>query len=178
MLLTLFLLASGLRLPAQPDRDRERPGPRKGRPEAVERYFEQLRERDPEELERLQDLRKRDPEAFRRELREKVVKGPHGGRKPSDPRRKFFEEQVNRISSASTPEEREAAIARLKQEVTERMDRAFTLREEAIERMRSQLTALEARHEQQLEKREEIIHQQVRRILQAADEGNVPETGE
>lgn len=58
--------------PPEAGGDRAPPPKQGGPPPHVQRFFDMLRDRDPAEFDRLQELRNKDPEAFRRELRERL----------------------------------------------------------------------------------------------------------
>lgn len=170
--LFLFLFCAATCLFAQPPADRpNRPVPsHRGRPQAAENYFQQLRKENPEEMRRLRQLRSTDPAAFRAEMRSRLKghrKGKQDGRGPQD---LLFEEHLQRVRQASTPEEREEAVNRLTAAVSARMDEALSHREEAIQRMRKKLSDLEERHRRQQENRDQVIQRHVQKLLEAADQ--------
>lgn len=139
------------------------------RPRAVQRYFQQLKEKDPEEMKRLQQLRQSDPEAFRQELRKRVY-GKKGSSSPRHEQRLAdMEEYAELIRNADTPEERQQAINRITEDVTNRIDQGLSLREEAIGRLRQRLSELEDRHERDKQSRDKMIDRQVRNIIQTAE---------
>ena len=74
-LILLTLLAASVATaappPPEPAFDEPPPGPP---PPHVQRFFEVMRERDPEEFERMRQLRESDPAAFRAELGERLRK--------------------------------------------------------------------------------------------------------
>lgn len=182
--MTLTLFCAGLALAAMaqpPEAAGERPV-RRGRfggnpgerpPPPVERYLEQLKEKDPDEYRRLEELRRNDPRALRRELREKVMR-----RRGGDPRRDGrhpLREEIEAVKTAETPEAREAAKEALRKKIAEMVDRNLERREKRIREIREQLKQLEQRHEQEATRRGELIEYHLRRILE--DEIPEPETG-
>lgn len=154
---------------ADPSEPEGRPRSQRPRPRAVQQYFEQLKEKDPEEMKRLQQLRQSDPEAFRLELRKRVQEN----KGPSFPRHKKRlaerEDYAELIRKTNTPEERQQAITRITEDITKRIDQGLSLREEAIERLRQRLSTLEERHEREKQSRDEMIERQVRKVIQTAD---------
>ncbi|MFH0907896.1 MAG: hypothetical protein V1929_03965 [bacterium] len=77
-------------------------------PEMVERWLEQLEDKDPSEYERLVELREDDPDAFRKELRNKLRK---------EQARVFMDKhpQLRESMMDLPPEERDARMRRLMQ---------------------------------------------------------------
>ncbi len=71
-LLALLLPIAGVtQLAAQPPPNRE-PGPPPGPPPSIEKFFDIIRQRNPEEYERLRQLRETDPAAFRAEIAARI----------------------------------------------------------------------------------------------------------
>jgi hypothetical protein len=178
--LFLILLCAVTCLCAQSSADTpNRPDPaRRGRPQAVENYFHQLKKENPEEMRRLRELRRDDPDAFRAEMRSRMKGRRKGEHERREPKNVLFEEHVQRVRQASTPEEREEAVSRLEDAVTARMDAVFAHREEAIQRMRKKLSDLEERHRRQEENREAVVQRQVQKLLEAAGQEAGPDGSE
>lgn len=150
------------------ERPKRKPLPRRG-PPAVEEYFKKLEQQDPEEVQRLRELQQTDPQAFRKELRRRVhQQQKQKSHHPARERRATMEEYVANLQNATTPEEREQAMIRIRTSIAERLDRGFEIREQAIQNMREKLSTLEERHLQDKQNREEIIARQMKRIEKAA----------
>lgn len=141
---------------------------RRPRSPAVEDYFKTLKQQNPEEMKRLRDLRQTDPEAFRKELRNRVNKKKGHGKRRQDPR-KVFDEHLQHIQQAETPEARAQAEQKLKDAVEERIDKGLMLREKAIARMQEQLKTLEERHLNDKQNRDQLISRQVESLLNELD---------
>lgn len=71
-LLLVITVAGGLNLGAQPPAGDRPPPPPPGPPPTVERFFEIIRNRNPDEYERLRQLRETDPTAFRQEILDRI----------------------------------------------------------------------------------------------------------
>jgi len=171
ILLPLLALTVGSFVWAQPESAPEgRPPRRRGRPPAVERYFEQLQQQNPEEMKRLRELRQTDPEAFRRELRARVQRRKQQ-RNPEEKRfRAHIREHAESVRSATTPEERQEALEQLRLAVAERIDHGFEMRQQALDDMREKLEALDRRHQEEKRQRETLIDGQVDRILKRSED--------
>jgi hypothetical protein len=167
---------------AQPPPDRPGPGPersmskshrfesdgpgRPGGPEAVERWLNAQKEKNPEEFERLRILRAEDPEAFRAHMRERVEhlrkRAEEGRVGPPPPR---LREEVQAVRNAATPEEREAALAALRAKVSEQIDQRLDMREKRIEQIRAELKRLEEQHEADKTDRAALVQRHLDKIL-------------
>ncbi len=134
-------------------------------PPALDRLFEHLRQHEPEEFERLRTLRVEDPEGFRDELRRRVAETRvHRGEGPGlfhHP----FQREVKALRSAETPEAREEALGVLRERLGEVLDRRMEMRQQRIQAIREELMKLQAQHEADLARREEILREQVERLL-------------
>ena len=172
-LLYLSLLSIGRGEPQGPGRQDQ---PWRPRPRAVQKYFQQLKEQDPEEVKRLRELRKSDPEAFRKELRMRGLNNPKPSGQHRGGRRADMEDYVARIRNTATPEERQQELVQIRKEISERIDRGLSLREEAINRLRNKLSKLEERHEKEKEHRDEMVDHQVRSLIEAAEKAPEQET--
>lgn len=185
-LLTLPILASAQpdRKPVrQPDRappphgrdrgpeDRPQRGPRshEGHP-VIERWMRHMAETQPEEHQRLQNLRESDPTAFRQELRRSMSEARQAGTATPARRRNPFADQVAAIRAAESETERNAAVATLQASVESMVDRRMEVREQRIEAIRAQLEQLEADHNADKARRDELVQRQLERLLTDPDQ--------
>lgn len=148
---------------AKPPEER---GPRnEAPPPPVERYLKELKEENPSEFERMVKLRKEDPKAFRMELRKKAFKHRSGEKPKGYKGIHPLKQEIEDVKEAQNPEEKAAAVARLREKITEQVEKNLQEREEAIAKIRAKLKQLEERNEQEQASREEIVDHHIQRIL-------------
>ncbi|MDF3128052.1 hypothetical protein P0Y35_02465 [Kiritimatiellaeota bacterium B1221] len=141
-------------------------GDRNGqRSQPVIDYLQKLKATNPEEFNRLEKLRQEDPQAFRNELRKNAWGRQQGGKFRQGLQAHPLQAEIEKIRSAQTEAEKEAAIADLRLKVSERIAENQKEREEAIEKIRRKLKQLEEQNEQEKIRREEIIDHHLQRIL-------------
>ena len=140
-------------------------------PPPSDRYLRGLRQRNPEEFERMRRLRREDPDAFRDALREKVRRRREGRR--SNGRQKArphpLREEIQAVRDAETEAERDRAVQALRERIGDMMEWQHERREKRIEHIRKQLRALEARHKTERENRDAQIDRHLQRILQRVE---------
>ncbi|GEM_PF-4605973 len=179
LLLSMFSILTAWGQPAQTTGDRpQRPGGerprrmerenREGTP-PVDRYLHYLKKTNPEEYQRLKTLKEEDPMAFRRELRQKLM----ARRKEMAQKhhsRGQFKTEMKAIRQAGTPEEREQAIADLRERVAAQVEENLKRREERMRQVRTQLQQLEDRHKLEREQKDQLIDRHVEKLLEKLEQ--------
>lgn len=147
-------------------------------PPPLVRWLERLREHDPAEFERLQQLREADPEAFRRALAERIACARRKrGRPPfrpgwiTTPEIERLERETRELArafrGAGSQEERD----RLAQELRDKLEKLFDLREQERARRIAEIEkhAAELRRvlQDRAQRREEIIARRFRQLTEA-----------
>lgn len=192
-----FLLATALSLPAQTpmppisttattnsgvaDSTKPKSDLKQGRdsqrmqPGAVEIWLKGLKERNPEEFERLSKLRTEDPAAFQKELRERLQKMRDGGAKLHDEIVRRYPELLKQdqethklIESykAASPDDKKQIRAELKKKLGEFFELREKARQETIQHLESQLGQLKKDAERRKANRDAIIDRRLKELTE------------
>jgi len=193
MLLALGgLLTCALVAPAQTAAPAERGAPEARKPKvegarvhdgqraqqtAVETWLKGLKERNPEEFERLTKLREENPEAFQKTLRERLEKVHAGGlaakwreeaqkRHPELAKQEAESHKLIEAYKAASPEEKKQLRAELKKKLGELFELREKSRQETIQRMESQLAQLRKDADKRKASRDAIIEHHLKELTE------------
>lgn len=150
------------------------PGRPHGGQPYLQRWMQTVKEKNPQEFERLRTLRKEHPEAFRNELRNRVqnkgrehregVKGPRMGRHPGSEKLKALENKNRSLAKQAMKaegDEREQVITQLRQSLGESFDEREAIRMNHLRQARQELDRHQEMAAQRQRNRDQIIREQL-----------------
>lgn len=171
--------------PPPPDMEGEREGPSdSARPPSddipggpIERWLEQLKEKHPDEFERMIKLRKDSPEEFRTQIRRRLNEarrkmdersGREGGARGEN-EFQLKSEWLAAWRHATTDEERDALRLRLRESVVRFHQKRLEAQERRLDQMAKDLQEMQTRLEQQRDQSDSLIDRRVQEIIQRLD---------
>ena len=142
---------------------------------AVETWLKGVKERNPEEFERLNKLREEDPEAFQKALRERLEKMREGGSKLHDefvrrhPELAKQDQETRKLLEAyktASPDDKKQIRAELKKKLGETFEVREKARQEMIQHLESQLGQLKKDADKRKANRDAIIERRVKELTE------------
>jgi len=163
--LSFALLAQPPHPPQPPNRGERGAARERGQP-MIERWMNHLERTQPEEHERLMNLRQEDPAAFREEIRTHLARIreqpplPPGRGRPDR-----FAAEVEAVRNAATDQEKQKALAALRNAVSEMLEQRMQMREERIQSIQADLERLREQHNADSGRKEELVQETLDSLL-------------
>lgn len=160
-------------------------GPRPPHVEALETWLRGLKERNPDEYQRLMRLREENPELFRQEVRSQLERireerrrqnggGREGSPQPDDAAREEFEQKMRKSVQAWKSAGSEEDRARIEQEIREQirigLHRKMRMQEERLAELERQIAELRENMARQRNAADRIVEERIRMMLRSERE--------